>query len=494
VDATGNLFIADSYNNRIRKVSNTGIITTVAGNGTEGTTGDGGSATSAELYLVDAIAVDGQGNLFIADAYNNRVRRVAPDGIITTVAGTGVAGFSGDGGPATSAQFYGIAGLAADAAGDLFIPDEYNQRIRKVSTSGTISTVAGTGSNGFSGDGGLATAAQWSFPEDVAVDSSGNVYVGDNSTRVRKISASGVITTIAGNGSTGYSGDGGPAASASLFMPVTAGFLSSGLAVSQSGNVYIADTNNLAIRLLTPSNQVVLVSAVVDAASESAGPVSAGKIVTIYGGGLGPQQLALSQPDNGVFGTQLAGTSVAFNGIAAPLVYTSASQVAAIVPYAVSGTSAQMTVSYQGQVSSAFAVTVAASAPGLFTVNETGAGQLATVNAVTGVFNDAAHPAKAGDYLELFATGEGQTTPAGVDGKTAALPYPAPLLAVSVTVGGISAPVVYAGGAPGETAGLMQVNIQIPPGVAPGGYVPVVLTVGAASTINGAVSIAVSAT
>ncbi len=196
-----------------------------------------------------------------------------------------------------------------------------------------------------------------------------------------------------------------------------------------------------------------------------------------------------------MFGTQLAGTTVSFNGTPAPLIYTSATQVAAIVPYGIDpalSAMTQVTVSYQGSVSSAFSVPVAASSSSLFTANQTGAGQIATINATTGAYNEAAHPAKVGDFLELFATGEGQTTPAGVDGKLATVPYPTPNLPVSVTVGGIPAVVSYKGGAPTEVAGLMQIDIQIPPGVSPGGYIPIVLKVGDASTVAGAVWIAVA--
>jgi trimeric autotransporter adhesin len=202
--------------------------------------------------------------------------------------------------------------------------------------------------------------------------------------------------------------------------------------------------------------------------------------VVIYGGGLGPSQLIQNQPANGVLGTALGGTAVSFNGIAAPLLYTSEAQVAAIVPYAVTGTTAQVTVAYQGEVSASFTVPVTTSAPSLFTLNQTGAGQAAAINAMDGTANTAVNPVKIGGYISLYATGEGQTTPTG------------PVLAVRVTVGGMPATVQYAGPAPGQAAGLMQVNIQIPSGVQPGGYVPVVLQVGDASTTPGAVWVAVS--
>ncbi len=486
VDGSGNLFIPDPVNYRIRRVSPDGIITTVAGTGTPGFSGDGGTATSAQLAGPSRVAVDGSGNLFIVD--NNRIRKVSASGIITTVAGNGTSGFSGDGGAATSAQLNFPYGVAVDGSGNLFISDLFNNRIRKVSTSGIIITVAGNGTGDFFGDGEIATSAHLSNPAGIVVDGQGTLFVADSANnRIRKISASGLITTVAGNGAQGFSSDGGNATSAQLNSP-------SDVAVDGSGKIYVADSVNNAVRMLTPTNQSVLIGAVVDSASEAAGSVSPGKIVVIYGEGLGPSQLVQNQPSNGAFGTQLAGTTVSFNGTPAPLIYTSATQVAAIVPYEIvpSLFGAQVTVNYQGSISSAFNVSVAASAPSLFTANQTGAGQIATINALTGVFNDAAHPVKVGDFLELFATGEGQTTPAGVDGKLATVPYPTPNLPVTVTVGGIPANVSYKGGAPTEVAGLMQINIQIPPGVQPGGYVPIVLTVGNTSTVAGALWIAVA--
>src|ERR1022692_3677373 len=211
-DATGNLFVADWSNCRIRKVASSGIITTVAGTGACGFGGDGRLATAAYLHSPGGVAVDAVGNLFVADTYNNRIRKVSAGGIITTVAGTGTAGFSGDGGLAMAAQMSSPAGVLVDAAGNLFIADAGNQRIRKVSAGGIITTVAGTGTAGFSGDGGPATDAQLSVPYGVAVDAFGNLFIADTGNqRIRTVSASAIIATIAGTGIQGSSGDGGPA-------------------------------------------------------------------------------------------------------------------------------------------------------------------------------------------------------------------------------------------------------------------------------------------
>jgi uncharacterized protein (TIGR03437 family) len=267
-----------------------------------------------------------------------------------------------------------------------------------------------------------------------------------------------------------------------------------GIAVDGSGNVYVAESGNDLVRKLLQTFQLVMTGAVVDAASESVTSVSPGQIMVIYGAGMGPSTLVQNQPVSGVFGTQLAGTTVSFNGLLAPIIYTSATQLAVIAPYNVSfSPSAQVTVSYQGQTSTAITLPVAASAPAFFTANQSGAGQAAVLNP-DGTPNDAAHPAPIGSYIAMFATGEGKTSPAGVDGQLAlTTPYPAPLLPVKVFLGGIPANVVYAATAPTEVAGLFQVNIQIPPGVQPGGYVPLVLQVGNNSTVSGAVWIAVSA-
>lgn len=242
--------------------------------------------------------------------------------------------------------------------------------------------------------------------------------------------------------------------------------------------------------MLRPTSHNVLITAVVDAASQQASPLSPGKIVVIYGAGLGPAQLVQNQASNGQFGTQAGGTAVSFNGIAAPVLYASETQVAAIVPYSITATTAQVTVASKGETSAGFSVTVAPAAPSMFTLNQTGAGQAAAINAVDGTPNSAANPVKTGGYISLYATGEGQTSPGGVDGALSSAST-RPLLPVSATVGGIPAMVQFAGEAPGQVAGLLQVNVQIPSQVQPGGYVPVVLHVGDASTTPDAVWIAV---
>jgi sugar lactone lactonase YvrE len=247
VDGQGNLYIADFATHRVRKVDTGGTITTFAGT-TGGFSGDGGPATSAQLNGPTGVAVDGQGNIYIADFNNARVRKVSPNGIITTFAGTGVPGLSGDGGPATAARLYAPKGLAADGQGNLYIVDQYNHRVRKVDSGGTITTFAGT-SAGFSGDGGPATSARLMYPDWVAADANGDVYITDGNRRVRKVSG-GTITTFAGGGQLG---DGGPATSAWLGHPL-------GLAVDGQGNVYIADSLDYRVRKVDTGGTITTVA------------------------------------------------------------------------------------------------------------------------------------------------------------------------------------------------------------------------------------------
>lgn len=231
-----------------------GIITTVAGNGVQGYGGDGGPATSAELHGPGVVAVDSAGNQFIAELNNNRIRKVAAaTGIITTVAGNGAAGYSGDGGPATSAELNYPSGVDLDSAGNLYIADTNNDRIRKVDgNTGTITTVAGDGTLGYAGDGGPATSAELNQPGGVRVDSARNLLIADTANHVvRKVVAgTGTIITVAGTGTKGYSGDGGPATSAELHYP-------DGVDVDSAGNLFIADTNNHRIREVAASTGTI---------------------------------------------------------------------------------------------------------------------------------------------------------------------------------------------------------------------------------------------
>jgi hypothetical protein len=254
VDAAGNLYIADVNNFAVRKVNAaTGVITTVAGNGLFGSTGDGGPATSARLDIINSVAVDGAGNLYISQ-FNSVIREVnAVTGIIQTVAGNGVSGYSGDGGPATSAKLDTPDGIAVDAAGNLYITDVTHNVIRKVNAvTGIITTVAGNGTAGYSGDGGLATSAALDNPLAPVADANGDLYFcDDNNNVVRRIDAvTGVITTVVGTGVPGLSGDGGLAVEAQLWDP-------EGLALDAAGNLYVADASNNVVRKVSAATGVV---------------------------------------------------------------------------------------------------------------------------------------------------------------------------------------------------------------------------------------------
>lgn len=273
-DGGGNMFIADTSNNVIRRVdASTKIITTIAGTGTAGYSGDGSAGTNAELNQPTHVVFDRTVNLYITDANNERIRKVdAISDEITTVAGNGTAGFSGDGGPATSAELNFPDGVALDTNGNLYIGDARNNRIREVAlSSGTITTVAGNGAPGYSGDGSLATNAELDFPSRPFVDAAGNIYIADyQNNRVRKVNVTtGIVTTIVGTGVAGYAGDGGSATSAELNGPLS-------VAVDSSGVLYIADVNNERIRAVNTTANPLTVFGVA---------IQPGQIQTVVGNG-----------------------------------------------------------------------------------------------------------------------------------------------------------------------------------------------------------------
>ncbi len=280
VDTAGDLYIADTHNHRVRRVDGgTGQIATVAGTGLPGYAGDGGAGTAARLNLPMALTLDAGGNLYIADTNNHRVRELTAGGLIHTVAGDGLQGFSGDGGSATAAAIDSPGGLAMDAAGALYIADTHNQRLRVV-RAGTITTVAGTGAPGFGGDGAPAATARLALPHGVSVDGAGNVYVADtNNHRVRRIAPDGSMETIAGNGVEAFRGDGGLAVAASLSAP-------RGVAVSPGGLPTIADTANQRVRQVEDDGTIVTL-----AGAGAATPVGASTLTLrapgpiVYGSG-----------------------------------------------------------------------------------------------------------------------------------------------------------------------------------------------------------------
>ncbi|MBI3951846.1 MAG: hypothetical protein HY314_15465 [Acidobacteria bacterium] len=249
VDAVGNLYIADLGNHRIRRVDPSGIIITIAGNGVAGFSGDGGLALEASFNYPTDVVFDGLGTFYIADVGNYRVRRVDLNGIVTTVAGNGQRAFAGDGGPAPEASFKGVANLAITPTNDLLIVDRFSHRVRRIDQNGMITTLAGDGTFGYNGDGIPADQASMRLPQDVALDQAGNVYIADFANhRIRRVDSAGIITTLAGTGASGFSGDGGPADQASLNSP-------SAVAVDVAGNVYFADSFNYRIRVVRATGQ-----------------------------------------------------------------------------------------------------------------------------------------------------------------------------------------------------------------------------------------------
>ena len=253
-DRAGNLYVADAHHARIRKIDTAAnTITTVAGCGVEGYSGDGGPAVHARIASPHGTALDRHGNIYIADLKNDRVRKVdGATGIITTVAGTGEHGYSGDGGPATETMLASPIAVFSTADGDLYIADHRNSRVRKVeAATGIITTVAGTGEQGFSGDGGPATQAAISLPRDVVLDPDGSLYIADGANnRIRKVDPDGTITTVAGTGRADYSGDGRPAHEATLSMPYS-------IALDRDGNLYVVDTGNRRVRKIDASTGII---------------------------------------------------------------------------------------------------------------------------------------------------------------------------------------------------------------------------------------------
>ncbi|MER0443496.1 RICIN domain-containing protein [Streptomyces sp. Edi4] len=273
VDSIGTVYFSDSDNHRVRRITSDGKISTFAGSGAAGFDGDGGSAVSARLNSPHGVAVDGAGNVYVADADNNRVRRVTVDGKISTFAGSGAAGFDGDGGPAVSARLNSPHGVAVDGAGNVYVADADNNRVRRVTVDGKISTFAGSGAAGFDGDGGPAVSARLNSPHGVAVDGAGNVYVADaDNNRVRKVTVDGKISTFAGSGAAGFDGDGGPAVSAQLDCPL-------GVVVDSAGILYVSDHNNHRVRKVTADGTISTVAGTgADGCGGDGGPAASAEL------------------------------------------------------------------------------------------------------------------------------------------------------------------------------------------------------------------------
>jgi uncharacterized protein (TIGR03437 family) len=367
VDKAGNIYIADAYNDAIRKVSTSGTVSTVAGNSQRGLGGDGGAATGALVDTPTAVVLDAAGNMYITDTGNNRIRKVDTSGIISTFAGSGALYVLGDdGGPATSAGLNRPEGIAVDAAGNVYISDTFNHLVRKITPDGTIRNVAGNGNGANQGDGGPATKASLYYPKGLAVDRSGNLFIADwLNSRVRVVTPDGTIWTAAGNGTFGYYGDGGPATNASLRFPW-------GLAVDGANNVYIADDENSTIRMLKPvvtqTSQTPKINAAASAAAFGGfAAVAPGSWIEIHGSHLANHARAWTSAD--FHGTQaptsLDGVAVTIGGQAAFVSYVSPEQINAEIPSGTQLGPQEVRVTTPGGTSEAQMITVNEIQPGL---------------------------------------------------------------------------------------------------------------------------------
>ncbi len=524
VDAAGNVYIVDALNNRVRKVDSSGTITTAAGNGFPLFSGDGGPAKSAGFALVgtathQGVAVDKAGNFYFVDAGDNRIRKVDTAGIIATFAGSGSlgnSGFSGDGGPAINAQLSVPSGVAFDNAGNLYIADTGNGRIRKVDTQGTITTVAGRGNGSALGDGGPATNAQLANPSDVAVDGAGNIYIadfGNNAIRkvnsssgtissilhggfgncqpgskpaaaadigfgvsltvdsagslyiadasslcIHKLDTSGNVTTFAGGG-TNFSDDGIPATSIGLGKP-------DGVAVDAAGNLYIADSSRFKVfKVAAGPVPTPVVAAALNAASFATGQsLVQGSLASIFGTALAPSTVSATTIP---LPLSLGGVSVTIGGVAAPLIFVSSAQINLQVPWTLQNGTVDIVVTVNNTVSAAFKATVGGVAPGIFST-QFGAGPAIAINpdgslaapagSIPGL---ATRPAKVGETIIILGTGLGLVIPAITTGAASSDILRRTIITPGVLIGGVAAQVSFSGLSP-QFVGVNQLNVVVP--------------------------------
>ncbi|MCC6862802.1 MAG: hypothetical protein IT158_29780 [Bryobacterales bacterium] len=478
VDAWGNVFLSDSGNGVIRKVDRKGIIQTVAGNRQTGDEGDGGQALKASFRVPRGLAADVRGNLYIADTFSSRIRRVAPDGVISTVAGNGRLGYLGDGGPATQANLGLAHSLAVDHEGTLYFSDTFFHCVRRVRSDGIIETAAGTGQPGFSGDGGPATAAQVNMPRGLALDLHGRLYIADSgNNRIRMIGSDGVMSTVIGSGSRGYAGDQGPAGQGLVDTPY-------GLAADPRGNVYVADLLNYRVRkarfeplLERPS---LTAQAVLNAASYRA-EISPGGLISLFGENFGYRQLSFAVAP---LAPSLGGTSVIVNGSPVPMLFVSPAQINAQLPWA-APSSVDVKVSFGGVESDTVAVPVSTASPGILLW---GANRAVVQNADY-TLNTPSAPAARGSVVVLYASGLGAVSPVPGDGAVSpASPLAETAGRTTAQIGAIPATVRFSGMTPGYI-GLWQVNIQIPSNAPAGDGVPVKIAVGGSESNEALISV-----
>ncbi len=543
IDGSGNIYIADHFNHRIRRVAADGTITTVAGSDSIGSTGDDGPATSAKLnypsgvaidssgalYITDTmnhvirkvvvggnitlfagqrgvsgflekdskdeylqakdaqlnaptgIAIDGSGNIYFCDTRNHRVRKIGTDGKIQTIAGKGEKGETGDGGKAVEAKLNSPTGVAVDAAGNVYIADQMNHRIRKVDKDGVITTVAGTGLPGYSGNGGLATRAQLFYPCCIALDKQGNLFIADRTNnRVRRVDAqTGTISLAAGTGRFGDDFDGRAAEQARLRFPM-------GLAADPQGRVYFSDNANSRVKRLTPVSENPTEAAaeppairadggvVTDTAFGASVAIAPGAWIEIYGARFSVVEREWQSEDftEGRAPVSLEGVQVWINGQPAPVAYVSPNMIRALAPLELDGSAAAIVVETPAGRSRSYTVKIDPAAAGVHAPaklrlagKQFAAALIEGADAYAlpeGALEEAAsRPAKAGEVLVLYGTGFGPVTPHVSTGETPAeqaqLAQP-----VEVSVGGMPAEIVSAGLAPGKI-GLYELRVVTPP-------------------------------
>ena len=497
VDSSGNLYIVDNSSSTIRQTSN-GIITTVAGNGTRGYGGDGGPATHAELYTPWGVAVDSSRNIYIADTYNDRIRKVS-NGVITTVAGAGVEGYNGDGGPATSALLSQPEGVAVDSSGNLYIADSGNGRVRKVS-GGVIATIAGPGTNQCAGPTSVA-------PSGMALDLQGDVYVSDvNSHRVCMMVPSGPSCAYAVSPLAFTADSSGGNFTANIqttsgcqwavqglpdWITLSRNAVSSGpatvtLAVAPGaggGRAAAVSIAGLSVRVTqtgTGLSPALNPGGVVNAASY-AYPIAPGSIAAAFGDLL---VASASTGGSSPLLTSLSGLSLQFgDATEAPLFFASTGQVNFQVPWELAGqTQTTIAAAFNGQIGAAQTLSLAPFAPGIFSMSSQGNGQGAILDASYHLV-DSSNPATAGSSVLIFCTGLGAVTNQPPTGSPAGdTPFSETAIMPTVTIGGAPAQVTFSGLAPGYV-GLYQMNVQVPAGLTATNAAPVVIS-GAGVTSN----------